>query len=860
MNDCTQLSLDPAKLDPGKRVNYTLGMVLGEDDLRQEQAYFLEKHRLHHRTLHGYGTLCGLRVTAEGKGRIRVSRGLAVTPQGREVRVCADQCGDLDVWLNRNTKEVAAQAGAPPGPLSVFVILCPRECETDTVPIAGGPCRTDEESMAASRITESFEVRLSFTPPAQIEEDMVRQFGDILRGLEVSATPGAVLSPAAMADLVRSLIPVSASPPSSPPPASLAPGSPPMAPSWPVHPDDLAEVLRAAFRTWTTEVRPALLSERDHCSCGQPDEACILLARLEVNVSQTAGQWAVAGYPTIDETDRPVLLSTRVLQEALLCGSRLDAAWVRTFATLFLLRPDIVRAWVHHPDLVTLPAGAVEVEVNGASTGSPVTVATLAVSPVLPGHNVFDLQLSTPLVNGSRLTVRFDAALVEVGSSPTRSLAVELDTLDYGYLDRIGQTLEAHLGVCLPALDDLSDVSVCGSPVNDGDVLTRRGDQWVAETPAPPVTPVSDHGALSGLEDDDHRQYLLVTPAAIPANRALTADLPAAGHKITGLAQAAFAGEAVPYEQAIKDGQDARGDLFDTYPNPKVVRLSGRAVRDAAPATGQVLQWTGSDWAPATLPAAGGISITDVAEQLPTLPFATITPAAQDRSGLPRLRVWFHLKAARDHAEANLLGVMTFTRNHVQVFAENDSSAPFLNEIVVASVSRESRNVYLLTLRDPAQFAAGHRLRLVFALDQIIAADSRDPSTTFKLREIVTKIPLKWLGHDGENSVTVFFTKQPFTALGIFDTKGNVTAATNGLSALDRARDQRTGEFRLFFPDYDPARHYAVTATQIIIDPGERVLPFAVGFPQAAKYFQLLWGTGDSAPLGGFMVHIAEIL
>ena len=44
----------------------------------------------------------------------------------------------------------------------------------------------------------------------------------------------------------------------------------------------------------------------------------------------------------------------------------------------------------------------------------------------------------------------------------------------------------------------------------------------------------------------------------------------------------------------------AGGDLNGTYPNPSVAALQGRAVSSSAPASGEILKWTGTEWEPGT--------------------------------------------------------------------------------------------------------------------------------------------------------------------------------------------------------------------------------------------------------------------
>src|SRR5438132_14409027 len=95
MRDCLTVSTDSAPSLPTKRVNYTFGMVLGVDDFRQEQAHFEWKHQISNLLLHGYGTVCGLRVspaavTIPADVEIRISSGYGISPQGRWIWVEQD--------------------------------------------------------------------------------------------------------------------------------------------------------------------------------------------------------------------------------------------------------------------------------------------------------------------------------------------------------------------------------------------------------------------------------------------------------------------------------------------------------------------------------------------------------------------------------------------------------------------------------------------------------------------------------------------------------------------------------------------------------------------------------------------------
>ena len=138
-------------------------------------------------------------------------------------------------------------------------------------------------------------------------------------------------------------------------------------------------------------------------------------------------------------------------------------------------------------------------------------------------------------------------------------------------------------------------------PSAAGQLLTWDGTAWSAAASA--SGGVSDHGALTGLADDDHPQYLMANGI-----RALTGDLSAGGNKLTSLAAASAAGEAVRFEQAVKSGDAAGGDLSGTFPSPSVAKLQGADVAATAPASGQVLTFNGTAWAPATAASGGGVT------------------------------------------------------------------------------------------------------------------------------------------------------------------------------------------------------------------------------------------------------------
>ncbi|HEX5708009.1 MAG TPA: hypothetical protein VFX96_11975, partial [Pyrinomonadaceae bacterium] len=100
--------------DPTKHVNFSFGMVLGVDDLKQEFAYLAGRDQWLARDLLGYGTAVGLKVSTDYDGEsqgvveVEVEPGAALSPRGQLIRVATTQCADLNGWLAREDNRARA--------------------------------------------------------------------------------------------------------------------------------------------------------------------------------------------------------------------------------------------------------------------------------------------------------------------------------------------------------------------------------------------------------------------------------------------------------------------------------------------------------------------------------------------------------------------------------------------------------------------------------------------------------------------------------------------------------------------------------------------------------------------------------
>ena len=315
-------------LDLTKHVNYTSGMILGVDDFTQEFAYLAGRDRWLARDALGFGTVSGLQVAVDREGgtrpRVSVLPGVALSPRGQLICVSTAQCAYLNEWLAANVEELKKAApvtsppteAAPPEDVTLYVVLCYRECAVDTVPVPGEPCRSEDELLAASRIQDDFSLELRLKAPAQPEEEKTREFVAWLKEIKIvetgDSTPLADFKTAVRAKWLPETV-------TTPPPESVQ-----------LKVKDVPEYMRAAFRLWATELRAALTGRKSGCAVemtgGKQFEDCVLLAALHVPLESVSTGLKVkdTGDVVADQEDRPYLLHLRMLQEWIL-GNLLNA-------------------------------------------------------------------------------------------------------------------------------------------------------------------------------------------------------------------------------------------------------------------------------------------------------------------------------------------------------------------------------------------------------------------------------------------------------------------------------------------------------------------------------------------------------
>jgi len=171
----------PCEIPAFCRSYFYTGKLLTERDLNSDQRYLIDKLRLHHVALHGWGVVCGLMVRphAQCSDRVVITPGFAIDDCGREIRVLKEHV----VYLpkpKRVDEQTARWAAYEPEARghgdrdeyererkTFYVCLAYNECQEEFMTVPYDDCCGTTQK--PNRVCESFTVSLLEEPPECLE-------------------------------------------------------------------------------------------------------------------------------------------------------------------------------------------------------------------------------------------------------------------------------------------------------------------------------------------------------------------------------------------------------------------------------------------------------------------------------------------------------------------------------------------------------------------------------------------------------------------------------------------------------------------------------------------------------------------
>jgi hypothetical protein len=163
------------------RLRFFHGQMLGANDLQTEQKYFQDKLKLHNRCLHGYGTVCGLRVVevkndpdcppSAGQQAehvpacVQIECGMAIDCEGNELVV--QHAPKVDLWnaLSQDDKDQIDRAEYGRGRLYLSICYCVQPIEP-VRPVLPDACGSVSECVY-SKLRDSVSVKVTLKNPQE---------------------------------------------------------------------------------------------------------------------------------------------------------------------------------------------------------------------------------------------------------------------------------------------------------------------------------------------------------------------------------------------------------------------------------------------------------------------------------------------------------------------------------------------------------------------------------------------------------------------------------------------------------------------------------------------------------------------
>jgi hypothetical protein len=142
------------------RNNYFTGKLLVERDFTDEQRYTMGKLRRHNQKLHGWGTVCGLKVKAHPNAGCQsqyvvVEPGTAIDCCGREILLNCEEYFDFEAKFLENWQKNNPTGQQPSGSYKLQICLSYKECPSEKVPALFDDCATGGGACRPNRILES---------------------------------------------------------------------------------------------------------------------------------------------------------------------------------------------------------------------------------------------------------------------------------------------------------------------------------------------------------------------------------------------------------------------------------------------------------------------------------------------------------------------------------------------------------------------------------------------------------------------------------------------------------------------------------------------------------------------------------